>query len=121
MKNLLILTITLILASCTNTSSNIVGRWQSKSQRGNILTAVFKDDNNYEGYFNKQMFTKGTYSFKDRVITFENDKITACSDTKGSYKVTFFADTAIRFDVINDSCKGRNEGSNGVVYVRMKE
>lgn len=75
----------------------------------------------YEGYFNKEMFTKGTYSFKDRVITFENDKMTACSDTKGSYKLTFFADTAMRFDVISDNCPGRKEGTNGMVCVRAKE
>lgn len=121
MKKFHILTVILILAACTNKSSNIVGRWETKSQKGNIVIGVFKADDSYEGYFNKKLFTKGTYSFKEGVVTFEDDKMTACSDIKGSYKVTFFADTAIRFDVINDSCKPRNEGSNGVVYVRLKE
>lgn len=122
MKKLLISTLILTLAACTNKSSNIVGRWQTKSPKGNILTAVFKADYTYEGYFNKELFTKGTYSFKDPVITFEDDKMaTPCSAVKGSYKLTFFADTAVRFNVINDNCAPRNEGTNGVVFVRMKE
>ncbi len=120
MKKLLISTAILILAACTNKSSNIVGRWKTKSQKGNILTAVFKADYTYEGYFNKEMFTKGTYSFKEGVITFENDKMTSCSGIKGNYKLTFLTDTAMRFDVINDNCKERNEGTNGVVYVSSK-
>ena len=122
MKKFLISIIILTLASCTGTNSNIVGRWQTKPQKDTVLTAVFKEDNTYEGYWDKEMFTKGTYSFKDRVITFENDKMAVvCSDIKGTYKLTFFADTAIRFDVINDNCTPRNEGSNGLVLVRVKE
>ncbi len=121
MKKLLISSVTLIFAACTNKSSLIVGRWQTKLQKDTIFTAVFKADDTYEGYSNKDMFTKGTYSFKDRVLTFENDKMTACSDIKGSYKLTFTADTAMRFDVINDSCTGRNRGSDRMVLVRVKE
>lgn len=121
MKKLLISTVILILAACTDKSSDIVGRWQTKPQKDTILTAVFKADNTYEGYSNKDMFTKGTYSFKEGVVTFEDDNMTPCSDVKGSYKLTFTADTAIRFDVINNSCKGRNEGTNGMVLVRVKE
>lgn len=121
MKILIISATILMLAACTAKNSNVVGRWETKSPKGNILTAVFKADNIYEGYWDKEMFTKGTYSFKDRVITFEDDKMTTCSDTKGSYKLTFFADTAMRFDVINDNCEGRNSGTNGMVLVRLKE
>ncbi len=114
MKKLLISTFILILAACTNKSSNIIGRWETKSQKGNILIGVFKADDSQEGYFNKKLFTKGTYSFKDGVLTFEHDEMgTPCSDIKGSYKLTFFADTAIRFDVImivaNPETKGQME------------
>ena len=121
MRTLAISAIILMLAACTAKDSYVVGRWQTKPQKDTILTAVFKADNTYEGYWDKEMFTKGTYSFKERVITFENDKMTACSDTKGSYKLTFFADTAMRFDVISDNCTPRNQGTNGVVYVKVKE
>lgn len=68
------------------------------------------------------MFTKGTYSFKDRIFTFEDDKIAiACSGVKGNYKMFFLADTVIRFDVITDSCTPRNRGTDGIVFVRVKE
>lgn len=120
MKKILISTAILILAAFTVKDPTIVGRWETKSPDG-IFTAVFKTDHTYEGFLNKEMFTNGTYSFKDSVITFEDDKMTGCSTTKGTYKITFFADTAMRFDVIKDSCTGRNEGNNGVVYVRVKE
>lgn len=121
MRRILILTIITILSAWTVKDPNIIGTWESKSPKGNTITAVFKADYIYEGYFNKELFSKGTYNFKDSIITFENDKMTACSDTKGSYKLTFLADTAMRFDVINDTCTPRNQGTNGVVYIRSKE
>jgi hypothetical protein len=122
MKKVLFSFIMLTLAACTTKNPNIIGRWETKSKKGNIIIGLFKADDTYEGYINSNMFTKGTYSFKDSIFTFEDDKMaTACSGIKGSYKLTFLADTAMRFNVINDNCTPRKEGTDGVVFVRMKE
>lgn len=118
MKKLLISILILTLASYTAKDPSIVGRWEANSSRGGILAVVFKADKTYEGYFDDQLFTKGTYSVKDSIYTIETDEITGCADTKGIYKITFFADTAMRADVINDDCIPRNEGTNGVVFKR---
>lgn len=121
MKKFLISTVILILAACTANKRDMVGKWKTKSSPEHVLTGVFKSDQTYEGYMNDTLFTKGTYSFKDNVFKIEHDEMTSCADTKGSYKITFTADTVMRFDVINDSCKERNEGTNGMVLVRVKE
>ena len=117
MKKLFNSTLILTLASYTPKDPSIVGRWEAISSRG-ILAVVFKTDKTYEGYNNSQLFTKGTYSFKDSIYTIETDEMTGCADTKGIYKITFFADTTMRGDVINDDCTGRKEGTDGVVFKR---
>ena len=117
MLKLFISTLILTLASYTAKDTSIVGRWEAISSRG-ILAVMFKADKTYEGYNNSQLFTKGTYSFKDSIYTIETDEMTGCADTKGIYKITFFADTAMRGEVINDDCTGRKEGTDGVMFKR---
>lgn len=121
MKKLLISALILTLVSYTIKDPNVVGRWEAKYLDGTITT-VFKADHIYEVYFNKKMFSKGTYSFKDSIITFEDDEMAdLCSDIKGTYKLTFSADTVMSFNVINDDCPPRSKGTNGLIYARVKE
>lgn len=110
-----------ILTAFTVIDPGIIGRWETKMPNGKIITGVIKGDNTYEGYSDTVMFAKGAYSFKDSVLTFENDEMSGCGEAKGIYKITFFADTAMRLDVINDDCIERSQGNNGVIYTRSKK
>ncbi|RYE29184.1 MAG: hypothetical protein EOP42_14970 [Sphingobacteriaceae bacterium] len=96
----------------------LVGKWEGKSPNGTILGAVFKADHTYAGYANKEVFVTGKYEFKDNLLAMDDDQ--GC-ETKGTYKITFFADS-ILFSVVADGCTGRKKGTDKLVlgFVKSK-
>jgi len=85
---------------------------------GNILGVIFKPDNSMEGYFNKKPLFSGTCTWNNGILSFEDN---GCQDIKGIYKIVFFSNSdAMRWEVINDSCEGRKQGMNNMVFARVK-
>ena len=117
MKIILVFTFTILLSVVTSTYK-LPGRWESKLPGGNILGVIFKPDNSMEGYFNKKPLFSGTYTWSDGMLSFEDN---GCQDIKGIYKIVFFSDSdSMRWEVINDSCEGRKQGMNNMVFARVK-
>jgi len=124
MKKLILsslLAIGLLSAFKFNDESPIVGRWELNSvfqgQPFSFLV-VFRSTGNYDGFLNKKTFVSGTYQMKHDTL-YISDPI-CNSNYKGTYKVEFFAQDSIKFHVLQDTCRGRKEGVNNLVYKKVK-
>jgi len=104
-----------------NASSPIQGRWEFNSvfqgQPFSFLV-IFRANGNYDGFLNKKAFVSGKYQMMHDTL-YISDPI-CNSDYKGTYKVEFFAQDSIKFHIIQDTCRGRREGVNNMVYKKVK-
>ena len=118
MKTALVSILLIIILPQLFTSNELEGRWESRLPDGNILGVMFKPDNSIEGYFNKKPFFSGTYTFKDTLLSFKDN---GCEEIQGVYKIFFFSNAdSIRWEVISDSCRGRREGMNNLIFGKVR-
>jgi len=100
----------------------LVGRWEWTRvyPEGPLsILAVFRSNGTYDGFANKKSFVSGTYSVKHDTL-FISDPV-CNSKYSGTYKLTFLGQRdSVRFNVIQDTCKGRRGGVNGMVYKQVK-
>ena len=121
MKKALISSLFLLALSATafTTPTNpLVGKWQQRFP-GQILLVNFRADGTYDGFVNGKMFVNGTYSLKQDVFSM-NDGL--CNlNYSGTYKMSFYSGTdSIRFKVMQDTCRTRRHGSDGLTLGRVK-
>lgn len=97
----------------------LIGRWESKSAKGNVTGVIFKADNSFEGYINKKPFVSGIYTYKKGIFTMEDN---GCPSIVGTYKLTFFSEAdSLRIEVITDDCDGRKQGAHNRTFGRVKQ
>lgn len=125
MKNALV--ILAVIGFCASCNSNahkepehtLLGNWDSHSMyEGNpfVLEARFKPSGDYDGFGNGKHFVTGKYRLAGDTL-FLKDAL--CNlDYEGVYTLTYFKDS-IRFDVIEDTCMQRNNGTNKVAMGRI--
>lgn len=115
----LIISIALIATIAFKDPGKLTGRWQTApSVKGNVTSVVFKSDKSFEGFVNKKPFVTGTYELTDSLFTLRDN---GCNGVTAKYKIIFFSnEDSIRFQPIEDSCKGRLEGMNKMVLGRIK-
>jgi hypothetical protein len=124
MKKLLFLSllgISLFGMSFIYDTSPIVGRWEHIFKDGptNFLV-VFRADGTYDGFANKKAFVSGTYKMKNDTLYISDP--TCNSKYAGTYRVEYFGkQDSIKFHVIQDTCIGRREGADGLVYKHISK
>lgn len=123
MKILLLCAAVISLMAFAIDDLKILGKWRTKHP-GGTMDVEFKQDSTYKAYLNDKMMVYGKYTFKDSVYTFKDgspvDGGFGPCEVDGHYKLSFLADSAIRFNVINDDCGGRKMGMDGIVFVKVK-
>lgn len=102
------------------TTETLTGKWESKSEKGNITGVIFKEDGSFEGYINKKPFVTAqyTYSSEDSILSFVDN---GCNGARGIYKIHFYANAdSMRFQLISDSCEERKQGMLRLNMGRVK-
>jgi len=96
-------------------NSKLVGHWQTSFPDGKTtMTAFFRPDGTYSGAVNGKVFVTGKYTLAHDTLGMEDG---SCGPNYfGTYRLTYFADS-LSFAVVQDSCTGRQQGTNGL---RMK-
>ncbi|MFD1257702.1 hypothetical protein ACFQ3S_12915 [Mucilaginibacter terrae] len=102
-------------------TESIQGRWELNSVfKGEPFSflIIFRNNGKYDGFLNKKTFVSGTYRMKHDTL-YISDPI--CNSAyEGTYKVEFYKQDSIKFHVIQDTCIGRRDGANGLVYKKVK-
>jgi hypothetical protein len=126
MKKLLLLSllaIALLSAFKINEDTNAIqGRWEMNSvYQGQpfSLLIVFRNNGNYDGFYNKKIFVSGAYQMKHDTL-YLSDPI--CNSAyQGSYKIQYHGQMdSLTFHVVQDTCRARREGSDGYSFKKVK-
>ena len=99
----------------------VIGRWENTRKfQGSVVSIIgnFKADGSYSGFINKKAFVTGKYEVKHDTLYIEDS--TCGQGYKGTYKVQFFGKDSLKFHVIQDTCRGRREGTHNFLFVRLK-
>ncbi|HEY9197239.1 MAG TPA: hypothetical protein VIM77_13275 [Mucilaginibacter sp.] len=104
--------------SFTYDNNLLVGKWEySSTQPGGPfkLLAIFRANGTFDGFINKKEFVSGTYHMKQDTLYISDP--TCNAQYEGIYKVEFFGQRdSLKFHVIQDTCKGRRQGTNGFLF-----
>jgi hypothetical protein len=125
MKKLYLL-IALVVIICSAISFTIdtnplVGKWEyfgtSQGQPFKLL-AIFRTNETFDGFINKKEFVSGAYHMKHDTMYISDP--TCNSKYEGVYKVEFFGQRdSLKFHVIQDTCFGRREATNGLLFKKV--
>jgi hypothetical protein len=123
MKKLLLAGLLMTTAFCysfVDDVNSIVGRWEHVFKDGPVnFLVVFKPDGTYDGFANKKAFLNGTYKMKQDTLYIYDP--TCNINYAGIYKIEYFGkQDSLKFHVIQDTCRGRREGADGLVYKRLR-
>jgi hypothetical protein len=99
----------------------LVGKWEySGTSQGQPfkLLAIFRTNGTFDGFINKKEFVSGAYHMKHDTMYISDP---TCNDKyDGTYKVEFFGQLdSLKFHVIQDTCTGRREGTNGLLFKKI--
>ena len=96
----------------------LVGRWQQQYP-GQLLLVNFRADGSYDAFINGKTFTSGKYTYQQPDFTISDG---LCNlNYAGTYKLSFYSGTdSIRFEVVQDTCRSRRQGTAGLTLGRAK-
>ncbi|WP_439695965.1 hypothetical protein ACFGVS_24655 [Mucilaginibacter sp. AW1-7] len=105
----------------TNDTNPLVGKWEySTTSQGQPfkLLAIFRANSTFDGFINKKEFVSGTYHMKHDTMYISDP--TCNAKYEGIYKVQFLGQLdSLRFHVIQDTCTGRREGTDGFLFKKI--
>lgn len=105
----------------TDGPNPLVGRWENiRLFQGAKMSLIgnFKSDGTYSGFINKKAFVTGKYQMKHDTLYIDDS--TCGTGYTGIYQVQFFGQDSLKFHVIQDTCQGRREGTNGFLFRKLK-
>jgi hypothetical protein len=112
------ITVIFTVVSFTIDNNLLVGKWEySSTQPGGSfkLLAIFRANGTFDGFINKKEFVSGAYRMKQDTLYISDP--TCNVRYEGIYKVEFFGQRdSLKFHVIQDTCKGRREGTDGFLF-----
>ncbi|QEM02593.1 hypothetical protein DIU31_003325 [Mucilaginibacter rubeus] len=116
-------TVLFAVLSFTADSNPLVGKWEySSTQPGGPfkLLAIFRANGTFDGFINKKEFVSGTYRMKQDTLYISDP--TCNARYEGIYKVEFFSRRdSLKFHVVQDTCKGRREGTDGFLFKNVSK
>jgi hypothetical protein len=105
-----------------NDANPLQGRWENtRMYQGRPMSLIgdFRADGTYSGFINKKVFVTGNYQVKhDTLFIYD---ITCNITYAGTYKIHFFGQDSLKFQVILDTCSGRREGTSGFLFKKLKK
>jgi len=100
----------------------LVGKWENvRTFQGAQISLIgnFKADGSYSAFINKKVFVTGKYQMKHDTLYIDDS--TCGPGYVGTYKVKFYQQDSLRFQVIQDTCQGRREGTNNFLFKKLKD
>ena len=94
----------------------LAGKWTNAEATSAGEYLEFKNDGTYNIYLSGgQIGEKGYYKFDDSTFSIKNAVARACGDGYwGKYKLEFYGDDSVHFDLIEDTCANRKYDIVGV-------
>lgn len=121
MKRALILSLGVIAVAAvafTDPINPMAGRWQQRFSSGAMMLVNFRPDGTYDAFVNKKAFVSGKYHVRQDTVSISDE---SCNpDYYGTYKLHFFAQDSVRWNVIQDTCGGRRSGTDKGTLGRVK-
>ncbi|SDH15051.1 hypothetical protein [Mucilaginibacter gossypii] len=109
--------------SFTSQTNPLVGKWENSGVfKGDPykFLAIFRANGSFDGFMNNKEFVSGTYHMNHDTLYMSDP--TCNAKYEGKYKVEFFGQLdSLKFHVIQDTCKGRVEGTNGFLFKRVRQ
>jgi hypothetical protein len=113
----------LAIVSFTIDTNPLVGKWENSSVfKGDPykFLAIFRSNGTFDGFMNNKEFVSGTYHMNHDTLYMSDP--TCNSKYEGRYKVEFFGQIdSLKFHVIQDTCKGRVEGTDGLSFKKIHQ
>lgn len=107
--------------SFTRDTNPLAGKWEySGIFKGDPfkLLAIFRTNGTFDGFINKKEFVSGTYHLKHDTLYISDP--TCNVKYEGTYQVEFFGHLdSLKFHVIQDTCVGRREGTDGLLFKKL--
>ncbi|AUD02092.1 hypothetical protein [Spirosoma pollinicola] len=98
-------------------SNPLTGRWQQKFPAGRKALAVFRADSTLDFFVNGKAFGSGRYYVRQDTLGLS---YASCNGAyTGTYQLSFFARDSVRFSVLEDTCRERRLGMDGVTMGRV--
>lgn len=106
------------VVSFTSSPGTLVGRWQQKIRNGAMMQVNFRPDSSYNLSINGKYVLGGKYYVKNDTVGITDG---GCNiNYYGIYKLNFFAQDSVRWNVVQDTCAGRRRGYDKGVLGRVK-
>jgi len=114
------LCIAIMLCSFRTFDHSLVGHWISHDGApGSKILVDFNSDGTFKVTVNGETENEGNYKFNnDTFYMYDNN----CGmQTAGKYKLNFYTEDSVSFNLIQDSCSERIQEVDGGVIVRLRE
>ena len=99
-------------------TNSLAGKWEySTTYQGKPfkLLAIFRTNGTYDGFINQKEFVSGTYRMNHDTLYIADP--TCNAKYEGTYRVEFFGQRdSLKFHVLQDTCAGRREGTDGYLF-----
>lgn len=123
-KGLVILAAIIFFTSCASSVTKepehtILGNWDAHNNfqgKPFVLEARFKPGGDYDAFDNGKPFVTGKYRTAGDTIYIKDGLCNMAYE--GVYKLTYYKDS-LRFNVIEDTCMQRRNGSDGLALARI--
>jgi hypothetical protein len=116
-----ILIIFIFAISFTNDTNPLIGKWEYTGLSNGApfkLLAIFRLNGTFDGFINKKEFVSGTYHLNKDTLYMSD--ATCNANYEGKYRVEYFGQhDSLKFHVLQDTCAGRREGTNGKLFRKV--
>ncbi|SFE06912.1 hypothetical protein [Spirosoma endophyticum] len=95
----------------------MIGRWQQEFSDGRRALAVFRADSTLDFFVNWKASGRGRYYVQQDTLGLS---YASCNGAyTGTYRLSFFAHDSVQFSVLEDTCRERRLGMDGVTMGRV--
>ena len=96
----------------------LLGRWQERFANGDISLMIFGADGTYDAFVNGKLFISAKYAVRQDTFAMRDG---LCNlKYEGTYRLRFFAKDSVRFQLLQDTCRARRRGVDGLRAGRVK-
>jgi hypothetical protein len=111
----------LVTVSFKSDNNPLVGKWENSGiYKGTPykFLAIFRANGTFDGFMDKKEFVSGTYHVQHDTLYLSDP--TCNAKYEGTYKIEIFSHAdSLKFHVIQDTCRGRREGTDGFGFKKV--
>ena len=105
-------------ASTAAPPNPLLGRWQERYADGSLMLLNFRADGTYDAFVNGKLFISAKYVVRQDTFAMSDGLCNV--NYEGIYRLSFFAKDSVRFRLIQDTCRARRRGVDGLIAGRVK-